>query len=107
MNVVVISPEELARIVYEASSRAVTDALARSGAAEWLTLDAVASLLAVDAKTIRRYVRDFGLPGRRLGREWRFRRDDVEAWLDARTAVSGAHARKHARRLRAVRGGKE
>lgn len=52
---------------------------------ELLTSSEVARLLRVHPKHLYRLLRQ-GLPGRRLGRgHWRFRRDEVLAWLDTRS----------------------
>lgn len=51
---------------------------------EILTLADVGEWLAVSAKTVIKLVETDKLPGFRLGRQWRFRREDVQAWLDAK-----------------------
>lgn len=52
-------------------------------AAEFLTMEEVAALLRVSKPTVRRAVLKQGLPALRLGeRVWRFRRVDVEAWIE-------------------------
>lgn len=49
-----------------------------------LTLADVCEWLCVGSKTIVKLVETDGLPGFRIGRKWRFRRADVQAWLDAK-----------------------
>lgn len=52
---------------------------------DYLTLADVAKLLRVSKPTVKRAVAKQGLPALRLGdRVWRFKRVDVEAWIDAR-----------------------
>jgi excisionase family DNA binding protein len=46
-----------------------------------LTVEQAAALLQVDAETIRTLARDGDLPGRKVGREWRFSRAAVLRWL--------------------------
>jgi excisionase family DNA binding protein len=46
-----------------------------------LTLEEVAKLLKVPAETVRSRAEAGELPGRRLGKEWRFSRMAVLAWL--------------------------
>jgi excisionase family DNA binding protein len=46
-----------------------------------LTPAQLAELLQVDEKTVRRLAGDGELPGRRIGREWRFSRQAVLEWL--------------------------
>jgi excisionase family DNA binding protein len=48
---------------------------------EVLTVEQVAALLQVDADTVRALAREGDLPGRKVGREWRFSRAAVLAWL--------------------------
>jgi excisionase family DNA binding protein len=48
-----------------------------------------AELLAVSRPTLYRLVRDHGLPViRPTGNDMRFRPEDVEAWLEAKTVVA-------------------
>lgn len=55
---------------------------------EYLTMNEVAALLRVSKPTVKRAVQKQGLPALRLGeRVWRFKRVDVEAWIDARVKV--------------------
>ncbi len=50
---------------------------------EFLTLDEVAEMLRVSKPTVKRAVREQGLPALKLGdRVWRFKRADVEAWVE-------------------------
>lgn len=42
-----------------------------------------AELLRVSVKTVLRLARDGELPGRKVGREWRFARADLLAWLSS------------------------
>jgi excisionase family DNA binding protein len=51
---------------------------------ELLTVDALASAWHVSRATIWRLVREQGLPAIRPHSELRFRREDVERWLDSR-----------------------
>jgi excisionase family DNA binding protein len=54
-----------------------------------LTVAQTAQLLAVSRPTLYRLVRDHGLPVvRPTGNDMRFRPEDVEAWLEAKTVVA-------------------
>src|SRR3954468_14026111 len=46
-----------------------------------LTVDQLAELLQVDEKTVRSLAAKGDLPGRKLGRNWRFSRQAVLEWL--------------------------
>jgi excisionase family DNA binding protein len=56
-----------------------------------LTVAEVAHWLRVDVRTIYRWLRAGQLPSLRVGRGWRVRRRDVEAWMRQRTSH---HTRK-------------
>lgn len=47
-----------------------------------LTTDEVLSYLKVTPRTIYRLIRSGELPALRVGRQWRFRRTDLDAWLE-------------------------
>ena len=49
----------------------------------FLTLAEVADVLRLNVRTVRELVRRRELPGRLVGRRWRFRREDVDAFFDS------------------------
>ena len=49
----------------------------------FLTLDEAAEVLRLHRRTVREYVRRGELRGRVIGRRWRFRRRDLEAFFDS------------------------
>ena len=51
---------------------------------EYLTLEEVARLLRVSTKSVYRWAQSGRLEGFKAGQAWRFRRADVERWVDAR-----------------------
>lgn len=55
---------------------------------EILTLREVASFLKVSVKTAYRLAQSGRLPGFKAGGSWRFRRRDIEAWVDERIRSS-------------------
>jgi excisionase family DNA binding protein len=52
-------------------------------APEVLTLEEAAELLRVDVDALRSWAESGEVPGRRLGDDWRFRRDALLDWLGA------------------------
>ncbi len=50
-----------------------------------LTIKEVAALLRVAEKTAYTLAQGGDLPGFKVGGQWRFRRRDIEAWIDAQT----------------------
>ena len=55
----------------------------------FLTTEEVLGCLKVNPRTIYRLIKSGELPAVRVGRQWRFRRADLDAWIDRqRTAGS-------------------
>lgn len=52
---------------------------------EILTLPEVAQLLKVAEKTVYTMAQKGELPAFKVGGQWRFRRTDLDAWIDAKT----------------------
>jgi excisionase family DNA binding protein len=57
----------------------------------FLTTEEVLSYLNVTPRTIYRLIRSGELPALRIGRQWRFRRGDLDAWLERQRSV-GTHS---------------
>jgi len=53
---------------------------------EVLNADGVARVLGVSARLVLRLAREEKLPAKKVGREWRFRRSAVLAWLGEKPA---------------------
>lgn len=100
IRVVTISVEELERRIEDAVRRALEGA-PRS---EWLTPDQAAELLGVARSSLKVLVRRDGLPTHRAGRSYRFKRGEVETWLEGRASQPGGHSRRHGATLLRVRG---
>ncbi|WP_174664617.1 helix-turn-helix domain-containing protein [Prosthecochloris sp. GSB1] len=47
----------------------------------WLSVDEIASHLGVNRETVYRWIEDKGLPGHRIGRLWKFNRQEVDSWV--------------------------
>ena len=66
--------------------------------AVFLTMEEVLAYLKVTSRTVYRLIKVGDLPAVRLGRQWRFRRTDLDAWLDRqRINVNGRTDRATAR----------
>jgi PTS system nitrogen regulatory IIA component len=50
---------------------------------EILTIEEVAAYLRLTPQTIYRWAQEKRIPAVKLGKEWRFRRSIIDAWLDA------------------------
>jgi excisionase family DNA binding protein len=49
----------------------------------WLSVDEIASYLGVSKDTIYTWVTAKTMPGHRVGRFWKFKKEDVDAWIKA------------------------
>lgn len=49
----------------------------------WSTLLEVVAHLQVAEETVHRWIRRKGLPAQRMGRNWRFKLSEVDAWVRA------------------------
>lgn len=50
---------------------------------EWLTVEEVAEMLRLNTVTIYRWLRNNKLRGIKLGKEWRIKESDLEAFLES------------------------
>ena len=64
------------------------------GLPELLDAKQVASYLKLHEVTVLTFAREGKLPGFKVGREWRFRADDIRAWLEQRRQGDDAFARR-------------
>jgi excisionase family DNA binding protein len=58
--------------------------------AEVLDLAGAAKFLRLPGKTVERLVAEQGLPGRKVGKEWRFLRAAIERWLEPGRSTSNS-----------------
>lgn len=54
----------------------------------FLTTEEVLSCLKVNPRTIYRLIKSGELPAVRIGRQWRFRRSDLDTWIDRHRTTS-------------------
>jgi excisionase family DNA binding protein len=47
----------------------------------WLSVDEIAAHLGISAVTIYRWLEKGGIPAHRVGKLWKFKRDEVDAWV--------------------------
>lgn len=59
---------------------------------EILTLPEVARLLKVAEKTVYTMAQKRDLPAFKVGGQWRFRRADLDSWIDAKTRRADGHS---------------
>ncbi len=54
----------------------------------WLAVDEMADYLGVSKDTVYAWVTTKGMPGYRVGRFWKFKKNDVDDWVRAGGAAS-------------------
>lgn len=59
-------------------------------ASEIMTIKEVAVYLKLTEKTAYRLVADGEIPGFKVGGSWRFRRGEIEAWIDNKMLQNGS-----------------
>jgi excisionase family DNA binding protein len=47
----------------------------------WLSVDEIAEYLGISRDTVYAWIANKGLPGRRIGRFWKFKRAEVDEWV--------------------------
>jgi excisionase family DNA binding protein len=58
----------------------------------FLTTEEVLDYLQVNLRTVYRLIKAGKIPAVRVGRQWRFRKKDIDRWLDSRAAGAGKQA---------------
>src|ERR1700682_1074971 len=58
----------------------------------FLTTEEVLEYLQVNLRTVYRLIKAGKIPAVRVGRQWRFRKRDIDAWLDSQRPRSGRGA---------------
>jgi len=49
----------------------------------WLSVDEMCKYLGVSSDTVYRWIDRFSMPAHRMGRFWKFKKDEVDEWVKA------------------------
>jgi excisionase family DNA binding protein len=49
----------------------------------WLSVDEIGKYLGVSSDTVYRWIDKHALPAHRMGRLWKFKKDEVDEWVKA------------------------
>ncbi len=49
----------------------------------WLSVDEISKYLGVSSDTVYRWIDKHTMPAHRMGRLWKFKRDEVDEWVKA------------------------
>ncbi len=55
----------------------------------WLSVDEITHYLGVSSDTVYRWIDKFSMPAHRMGRFWKFKKDEVDAWVKKGGADEG------------------
>ena len=56
----------------------------------WLSVDEIAEYLGVSKDTVYSWVTHKSMPGYKVGRFWKFKKEDVDTWVRAGGATAGS-----------------
>lgn len=59
----------------------------------WLSVEEISKYLGISSDTVYRWIDKHGMPAHRVGRLWKFKKEQVDAWVEA-----GGAARDKTRR---------
>jgi excisionase family DNA binding protein len=49
----------------------------------WLSVEEIAAYLGISKDTVYTWLTGKGMPGHKIGRLWKFKRDEIDAWVRA------------------------
>ena len=52
----------------------------------WLSVDEIATYLGIKPDTVYRWISEKKMPAHRMGRLWKFRKEEVDAWVKSGAA---------------------
>ena len=58
----------------------------------WLSLNEICEYLGVSSDTVYKWIENYAMPAHRMGRLWKFKKDDVDIWVKA--GGTTGHAQK-------------
>lgn len=57
----------------------------------WLSVDEIAAYLGIKRDTVYKWLGRKHMPGHKVGRLWKFRQEEVDAWIKEGAASHDAH----------------
>lgn len=54
---------------------------------KWLTLEQIAEYLQMSASSIYKMAQAGKIPVYKVGRQWRFRKEEIDAWVEKRKVI--------------------
>ena len=56
----------------------------------WLSVEEIGTYLGVKRDTVYKWISDNALPAHKIGRLWKFKKDEVDAWVRSGGASEGS-----------------
>jgi len=56
----------------------------------WLSVDDIVAYLGIKRDTVYRWISERNMPGHKIGRLWKFRKEEIDEWMR-----SGGNAEEH------------
>ena len=54
---------------------------------KWLTLEQIAKYLQISESSIYKMAQGGKIPAYKVGRQWRFRKEEIDAWVERRKVI--------------------
>ena len=67
----------------------------------WLSVEEIATYLGIKPDTVYRWINDKKMPAHRMGRLWKFRREEVDDWVKSGAAGERDNEEQSAAKSRA------
>jgi len=61
----------------------------------WLSVDEIGEYLGVKRDTVYKWISDKGMPAHKIGRLWKFKKDEVDEWVRTGRADSSSESNKN------------
>jgi excisionase family DNA binding protein len=61
-------------------------------AERWLSVDEIAAYLGIKRDTVYKWISEKQMPAHRMGRLWKFRKDEVDEWVKTGGAGDNEHS---------------
>ncbi len=57
----------------------------------WLSVDEIGDYLGVKRDTVYKWIADKSMPAHRIGRLWKFKKEQIDTWVEAGGAAADAN----------------
>ncbi|HAU1193384.1 TPA: helix-turn-helix domain-containing protein [Legionella pneumophila] len=59
----------------------------------WLSVDEICKYLGVSKDTVYKWIDKHNMPAHRIGRLWKLKKEQVDAWIEASGSASGSEGK--------------